>query len=168
MRTNLDLERELKGLLSGPFSEMPIENKITIAFGRRAKRRFGSIKMSRDKKISHITINGIFKNDFIPMEVILATIGHELCHYAHGFCSPLQQKYKHPHQGGVIKKEMKARALLHLYEFEKKWTKENWSKVVASQLPTSPRQSRRRPKSRRGSRQSLGLIDLLRLAIRQQ
>jgi len=167
MRNDSVLEEELKGLLGGPFSDMPIENEIQIRFGRRAKRRFGSIKMSRDKKTSFITINGIFKNDFIPIEIIQATMAHELAHYAHGFCSPLKQKYKHPHQGGVIKKEMKLRGLLHLYEFEKQWTKKNWSTIVASQLPSSPRRQRRPVRRRRAQSQALGLIDLLRLAIRR-
>jgi hypothetical protein len=168
MRDDLDLEKELKGLLSGPFSDMKIANDINIAFGRRAKRRFGSIKMRRDKSVSQITINGVFKNEFIPLEIIQATIGHELCHYAHGFCSPLKQKYKHPHQGGVIKIEMKARGLLHLYMFEKKWTKANWSRIVSEQLPASPRRQHRRVKRRQGSRQLLGLKRLLRSAIRRR
>ncbi|MFT7184420.1 MAG: hypothetical protein ACI9QC_000762 [Oceanicoccus sp.] len=167
MRDNLNLEKELKGLLSSPFSDMEIPNKIEIKFGRKAKRRFGSIKMSRDKTVSFITINGIFKNEFIPLEIIQATIAHELCHYAHGFCSPLPQKYKMPHQGGVIKKEMAARGLIHLYNFEKKWSKENWAKVVSVQLPASPPRRHRRVKRRRESHQSLELKRLLRSAIRQ-
>lgn len=167
MRTNQDLERELQGLLSGPFSDMPLVNVITIRFGQKARRRFGSIKMKPDRKVSQITINGIFKLEEIPMEIIQATIAHELAHYAHGFCSPLPQKYKNPHQGGVIKIEMIARGLLHLYEFEKRWTKLNWSKVVASQLPTSL--LRRHRPARRGpaSHRHLGWIGQLRSTIRR-
>lgn len=167
MRDNFDLEQELKGLLSGPFSAMPMANDIQIAFGRNARRRFGSIKMSRDKSASLITINGIFKNEFIPIEIIQATIAHELAHYAHGFCSPLPQKYKHPHQGGVIKKEMEARGLTHLYIFEKKWTKANWAKVVAEQLPAKPRRRHRPLKRRLVSRRHLELKRLLRSTIQQ-
>lgn len=130
MRDDSFLQRQLDEMLSGPFANVLIKNKLEIKFGRRALRRFGSIKMTRDEKVSLITINGHFRDSKIPEEVILATLAHELCHYAHGFSSPLPKLYKHPHRGGVIKKEMTARGLLKLFEFEKKWTKANWPEIV--------------------------------------
>jgi hypothetical protein len=135
-------------MLSGPFANMQTPNGIQIKFGRKALRRFGSIKMTRDKKVSLITINGHFRDPQIPEEIILATLAHELSHYAHGFCSPLKQKYKYPHQGGVIEKEMRSRGLGHLYDFEKKWTKANWPKILGPsvQKKRTHRSPRRRKK----------------------
>jgi hypothetical protein len=152
MRINDDLQRMLNELLERNFADMPLMNRIEIAFGRRAKRRFGSIKLGRNKKVSFITINGLFKQEIIPEEIIRATIAHELCHYAHGFSSPLPRKYKHPHQGGVIERELRKRDLQMLYDFEKKWTKSHWTEVLKKEFPMQKRahravRRRRRPKS---------------------
>jgi hypothetical protein len=151
MRTDADLQRYLQEFLEGAFSDMPVRNRISIRFGRKAKRRFGSIKMQPDKKESAITINGLFREEWIPEEIILATLAHELCHYAHGFSSPLPKKYKHPHQGGVIEKEMRARGLGHLFVFERKWTKAHWNRIVQANFAAPQRRRRvmrrRRPRS---------------------
>lgn len=132
-------------------------NSIEIAFGRRAKRRFGSIRMDgglrarRENRASRITINGVFRDERIPEEIIRATIAHELCHYAHGFCSPLPQKYKHPHQGSVVHRELKGRGLHHLHEYEKIWSKNNWPKIVAQEFPRVARGRRPVRRSRKAS-----------------
>jgi len=149
MRDDFWLQGVLKSYLDGPFSDMPRENSITIGFGRRTRRRFGSINMSRDKKASHIRINGIFRNEAIPDKIIQATIAHELCHYAHGFCSPLKQKYRHPHSGGVIRREMKKRGLEYLYIYEKTWSRKNWPNVLNFEFPLRARPIRRRPTKRK-------------------
>jgi hypothetical protein len=49
-----------------------------------------------------------------------------MCHYTHGFNSPHSQIYKHPHQGGIIKKEMQKRGLNDVYKYSKHWLKNNW------------------------------------------
>lgn len=151
MRTNKDLKHLLEDLLSGPFKDMPIQNSLTIEFSKRARRRFGSIRMRRDQKVSEIRINGVFRKEEIPVEIIQATIAHELCHYAHGFSSPLPQLYKHPHQGGVIAKELKKRGLDELHQFEKKWVKNIWPKVLTSEFP-APVKRKRSTLRRVGSR----------------
>jgi hypothetical protein len=172
MRDNAFLEEKLKFYLEGAFADVERPNEIKIAFGRKAKRRFGSIKMDRDKKVSRITINGLFRDaELIPEQIICATLVHELSHYAHGFCSPLKQKYKHPHQGGVIKKELVARELVDLYQFEKKWTKANWNEIVKQKFPAPVRRISskrrgvrvRRKVQRRRAPKTLGevLVDLL-------
>jgi len=38
-----------------------------------------------------------------------ATIVHELTHYLHGFSSPIEQKFRTAHAGGVVVKELKKR-----------------------------------------------------------
>jgi hypothetical protein len=161
MRNDDFLRRQLDALLEQNFADMPRPNEIRINFGRRAKRRFGSIKMGKDKRVSQITINGVFRDERIPEQIICATIAHELCHYAHGFCSPLPKKYSHPHQGGVIERELKKRDLHYLSEYEKIWSKNNWPKIVGQEFP--PQRQRRRPAGLRRRRKSFleQVFDLL-------
>lgn len=130
LRTNTWLNEQLQNLLSGAFSDMKTPNTITIKFGQRARRRLGSIRMSRDKKQSRIIINGYLRDPAIPEQIISSVIAHELCHYAHGFCSPLPKKYQNPHAGGIIGREFKKRGLYLLLEFEKQWTKNHWTRIV--------------------------------------
>lgn len=134
------------------FPDVPRKNFVLIKFGRSSRRQLGSIKWSHrntkikgimnrkairetyaaqdDKRITVITITKKFINPEIPEFVVLSTIAHELCHYAHGFSSPLNQVYKTPHQGGVIRKELEARGLGKLYKQGKSWIKENWIKYI--------------------------------------
>lgn len=147
MRDDAFLRRQLDALLQQNFSDMRRPNEIKIRFGRRAKRRFGSIKMGKDRGVSQITINGVFRDESIPQQIIAATIAHELCHYAHGFCSPLPKKYEHPHRGGVIERELKKRDLHYLSEYEKIWSKNNWPKIVQREFSVrlyAPQRQRRR------------------------
>lgn len=150
MRNDTWLQSKLDYFLTDYFSDLELPNDLKIKFGRRAKRRFGSIKMTRDKKVSQITINGVFRDPKIPEDIILATIAHELCHYVHGFSSPLKQKYRHPHRGGVIPRELQKRGLFEFYRFEKTWTKQNWPKILKSSFPKT-RTVRRRIVRRRQS-----------------
>lgn len=140
MRNQVWLEELLQTLIKENFSDMPIANDLKIRFGRSASRRFGSIQMSRDKSTSLIRINGAFKDEKIPEAIIRATIAHELCHYAHGFSSPLPKLYDHPHRGNVIGREFKKRGLMALHDYEKLWTKNNWKNFT----PNRPRQVRAR------------------------
>lgn len=163
MRTQLWLQDQLEQLLKGAFSDMEVMNRLTVQWGRKASRRFGSIKMSRDKKVSEITINGIFRDEAIPEQIVQATLAHELTHYVHGFSSPLPKKYKHPHAGGIIEREFKKRGLSLLSAYEKQWTKNKWPNIVKESFPQRVRRAHRsirlvrRPKgTKRGS-----LIDLL-------
>ena len=149
MRENDFLQERLDVLLKNNFADVERPNEIEIAFGRRAKRRFGSIKMDRPTLLkknpaSIITINGLFRDEKIPAQIIEATIAHELCHYAHGFSSPLPKKYEKPHQGGVIKREMKKRDLVFLYDYEQLWTKQNWVKILGESFPQTRRVRRRK------------------------
>jgi hypothetical protein len=118
------------------FSDVPQNNIVKIRWGRRAKNRLGSIMLDpKDRDISIITLNSLFKDPEIPEFVIKATLVHELCHYAHGFNSPSDQKYQHPHAGGVIKREYAERGLLELYLEQRRWLKFNWRGVVEKKLP---------------------------------
>lgn len=125
------------------FSDVPQENIVRIQFGRKAKNRLGSIRVDpSDREISLIMINGLFRDTVIPENIIRATIFHELSHYAHGFNSPLEQKYRHPHAGGVMRQEFKERGAEELYVEQRKWLKEHWPAFVERNWGLSRRASR--------------------------
>ena len=140
-RDNEWLQEQLAQLWYRHFSDIEQPNDVVIKFGRPAMARLGSIKWGR-KPVAHpdgskqrrsiITMTGYFKDPAIPDEVILAVMAHELSHYAHGFSSPLFQKYNHPHKGGVVDKEIKARGLGEILTFHKKWMKTNWVNYIRS------------------------------------
>ncbi|MBD3280822.1 hypothetical protein GF389_04845 [Candidatus Dojkabacteria bacterium] len=147
MRDNNWLEEKMYDLWEEYFADVPRKNLVIIKFGRNAKRQLGCITWATNKtrgiqkylkandyqdhkKVSVIRITSKFKDEKIPEKVVLGTIAHEMCHYAHGFNSPLKQIYNHPHKGGVIKKEMEKRELGDIYHFSKKWIKANWEKHI--------------------------------------
>lgn len=117
------------------FSDVPQQNDVRIVFGRRAKRRLGSISLDpMDPTISVITMNGLFRSPEVPEFVVVATLVHELTHYAHGFNSPLARAQEHPHAGGVMRREYAERGLLDLYLAQKRWLKTNWPAFIAREL----------------------------------
>lgn len=147
MRDNTWLVEKMYELWEDHFADIPRKNLVIIKFGRNAKRQLGSIKwadkrtrgirqfmkdhdIQDDKRISVITITSKFKDENVPEKIVAATIAHEMCHYAHGFNSPLKQLYNHPHKGGIIRKEFEKRGLSSLHRFSKKWIKENWRKYI--------------------------------------
>ncbi|KKQ66692.1 MAG: hypothetical protein US86_C0004G0010 [Candidatus Daviesbacteria bacterium GW2011_GWA2_38_24] len=106
------------------FTDVTQVNPVFIGFGRFSKFRLGSIRLEKTTKRSYITITGMFKDEAIPVEVVDQTIAHELCHYAHGFSSPKPRLHKYPHEGGIIKKELKRRGLEYLIKAYGKWLRE--------------------------------------------
>ena len=134
------LQQTLDKIWDNYFADVPQENDVRILFGRRARRRLGSISLDpSDRKTSLITMNVLFRSESIPEFVIEATIVHELTHYAHGFNSPLDQAQAHPHAGGVMRREFAERGLLDLYTVQKRWLKDNWQAVLQRELPSKPR-----------------------------
>ena len=81
---------------------------------------------------SEIAVNGLFCNLKIPEYMIDVTIAHELVHYLHGFNSPYEKMYVHPHKGGVVEREMRKRGFGHLIRLEKEFSKRVWPGVYAS------------------------------------
>ncbi len=151
MRDNKYLEQLLYDIWETSFCDIPRLNAVVIKYGKYSRRQLGSIKMIKEKEIldryiekfkidkdnleeysvSLITITKYFSQPLVPEFVIKATIVHELCHYAHGFNSPLKKQFDHPHRGNVIKKEFNKRDLLDIYLQSKKWLKQNWISVVS-------------------------------------
>lgn len=165
MRDDKWLFEKLDEIWDKNFPDVAQDNDVRIVWGRRARNRLGSIKQiphfknqisnklqkSKNQKpfsdchgITVITINALFKDKTIPDYVVCSTIAHELTHYAHGFHSPLEQKYKTPHAGGIIDKEMDERGLEKDRKKAKKWLKENWQNYLIKNFPPSPNQRKRR------------------------
>jgi hypothetical protein len=141
-RDELWLQELLDQTWDNYFADVPQQNDVRIVFGRRAKRRLGSISIDRhDQNVTVITMNGLFRLPEIPDFVIQATLVHELTHYAHGFNSPLQQRQQHPHAGGVMRREFAERGLLDLYLLQKRWLKENWQVIINRELPSTKSRS---------------------------
>lgn len=147
MRDNSYLENLLYTIWEEYFADIPRQNLVLIKFGKHSKRQLGSISLIKDKQsvkryigdrndidiknISVIRITRYFAYPEVPEFLIVSTIAHELCHYAHGFNSPLSRKYSHPHKGGVVTKELKGRGLYSVTKESKVWLKENWRNIVS-------------------------------------
>lgn len=123
------------------FFDVAQKNEVVIKYGRKARYRLGSIGLdTKDHSISVITINPLYQDLEVPEYVVVATIVHEMTHYAHGFNSPHAQKQQHPHSGGVIRKEFAERGLEDMYQKQKKWLKTHWPTIVTKYFP--PQQPR--------------------------
>lgn len=139
------LEDQLATIWYKYFSDVTQENKVVICYGRKAKRRLGAIGLDRKEPTTTIIyINPIYQDESVPEYVVYATIIHEMIHYAHGFHSPHQQKHKHPHSGGVIKKEFAQRGLESLYVKQQKWLKEHWLDILRKYYTDIDSKPRRR------------------------
>ncbi|MBU1119781.1 hypothetical protein KKA50_01105 [Patescibacteria group bacterium] len=150
MRDRKYLENLMYDLWEDNFSDIPRKNLVLIKFGKYSKRQLGSIKLANeytkiksllkknlddydvqdDKRVTVITMTKYFQNEIVPEYVVSATIAHELCHYAHGFSSPLEKRFDKPHQGNVINKELAKRGLLDSQRLADKWLKDNWVSIV--------------------------------------
>jgi hypothetical protein len=120
-------------MLQQHFPDMPQGYPIVICFGNRAKNRFGSISPRNGKSI--IRLNGLFSDSELPLFVLEETLAHELVHYLHGFGSGLPQRYRHPHQGGVVEQELYARGLGETHEKAEAWRKAHWRSFYESRCP---------------------------------
>lgn len=136
MRTNQWLERKFEIMIADNFADMDIKNPIFIKFGRKSKRRLGSIALrdvrGEQEKMSVIVLNGHFRSEDIPEEIILVTIAHELAHYLHGFNSYHDKVHQFPHKGSIVNKELRRRGFSDQLKFQRQWLKDNWLKIVVN------------------------------------
>lgn len=145
MRDDKWLFQKLDEVWDNHFNDIPQDNDVKIIWGKRARGRLGSIKLGisnqgpvtrgKNHPVTIITINSLFKDPVIPEYVVLGTIAHELVHYAHGFNSPLEQRYKTPHAGGIIHKELRDRGLEEVHKLQKKWIRECWRDYIMQNFP---------------------------------
>jgi hypothetical protein len=130
MRDNKWLAKQLDDLHARYFSDIPIENAILVRFGRAARTRFGSIiakpTPGYQRPVTFISINSLFKDEVVPEYVIQATLLHEFVHYTHGFHSPLKQKYRFPHKGGIVNREIKERGAGDILDLQNRWIKQHY------------------------------------------
>lgn len=135
------------------FSDMQRINNIRVIFGRRARRRLGSISIDpKNPDISIIRVNGWFRSVEVPEYIVQSVIVHELCHYAHGFNSGADEKiHRHPHAGGVIRSEFEERGLAELYDAQQQWLKQNWPQFIMKNhaRPLSGKNTKARKSGRR-------------------
>lgn len=128
MRDNKWLADLLHSIHTTYFADVQIENTILVRFGRSSRTRFGSIiaKPARGYRlpVTYITINSLFRDEEVPEYVITGTLIHEFVHYVHGFHSPLQQKYRYPHQGGIVNREIRERGAGEILELQSRWIKQ--------------------------------------------
>jgi hypothetical protein len=160
MRDNAWLKNKLDLLWSQYFSDIKKKNEVVIKFGRKARTRLGSIKLIQNAKVktqkydghpmarlnnnSTITLTGFFQDERVPEYIIDLTIAHELCHYAHGFSSPLPQLSEYPHQGGIVDSELAKRGFGPQLQAQKKWLKTEWIKIVGHSVRRRRVRRRRR------------------------
>ncbi len=108
------------------FADVPLVNRVEIAYCQPWKRRLGLIRLSLDNTISFIGLNALLQLPQIPEYILLTTIAHELTHYAHGFGSPLPRLYKHPHANNVVKHELERRGLGEVLRLCDEWIDSRW------------------------------------------
>jgi hypothetical protein len=134
------------------FNDVPRKNFVITKFGKYAKRQLGCIKYATEKtkvqtllnkykedigvqdvdSISVILLTRYFVNESVPEFLLVSTLSHEICHYAHGFHSPLPKKYKYPHKGNIVEREMVDRGLGEILDNSEAWLKENWLEIIRS------------------------------------
>ncbi len=125
MRNDQWLTTRLDNIWNLLFPEIERKNSVKIYFKGRWKNKFGHIQMLKDKS-TEIVVNSLFKDERVPEGVIDATIAHELVHYMHGFQSPHKRKYKHPHAGGIVTRELKKRGFAHIMAEERDFIQREW------------------------------------------
>jgi len=127
MRDDEFLKKRLDAIWVLLFDDIPKLNNVVIKFKGKSKNKFGHIK--KIGKDTEIVVNELFRFDDVPEYMIDVTIAHEMSHYAHGFNSPLEKKYKHPHKGGVVTKELKSRGFDKMIKKEKIFFRHEWPKI---------------------------------------
>lgn len=133
LRTNDWLSDRLANLWRAYFSDVEKPNDVYVRFGRKSRARLGSICQERSgelKGASIITISGYMRSPEVPEYVVEAVLAHELCHYTHGFHSPLKRLCRYPHQGGIVGIELTKRGLGETMKAEKRWVKANWEALT--------------------------------------
>ncbi len=111
-----------------------VERKdVSIRWKGRWKNKFGHITSKKGR--SEIVINTLFQDSRVPEDILKLTIAHEIIHYMHGFHSHLPKQYNHPHQGGVVDKELIKRGFGYSLRRERDWYKNEWLPLFRELCP---------------------------------
>jgi hypothetical protein len=141
------LSRELGLIWDEYFFDTPRVNGVHIGFYRPWKLRLGLIRLNLLDGDTYIGLNSLLSHHEAPYCVTLVTVAHELVHYCHGFGSPLPQKYKHPHRGGIVTRELVDRGLGRALGEYSDWIEQHWWSFYARRS-AAPRR-RGAPEARR-------------------
>ncbi len=128
IRDNEWLNRRMEVIWQKLMPEIERRNKVKIIFKGKWKNQFAYIKQLDDGS-TLIGVNSLLRYPDVPDFILDTTIAHELVHYMHGFQSPYEQKFKYPHKGDVVNRELKKRGFNFLLSLEKDWLKTHWGKL---------------------------------------
>ncbi|MBI3968021.1 MAG: hypothetical protein HY329_20470 [Chloroflexi bacterium] len=135
-RTDEWLCEKLRAIWRDHFADVPALNPIEISYARPWKCRLGLITLTEKSKTSLIRLNRLLAHPGVPECVNTITIAHELVHYAHGFGSTLPRRYEHPHQGGIVKKELVSRGFAEEHDRYVQWIDDHWFPFYHSLMGT--------------------------------
>ncbi|MDD3083463.1 MAG: hypothetical protein PHP82_00380 [Candidatus ainarchaeum sp.] len=125
------LTKKAAELIRENFSEKGITNLLVIKVGKKCKRKLGHIKAIKNCEYgSLIEINPMLFDLDVPEFVLDYVIMHELTHYFQGFGSNHEKKFKYPHKGKIVEKELTKKGWKEIQEKSDKWLKENWAKIL--------------------------------------
>jgi hypothetical protein len=108
------------------FEDVERVTPVSIRYVRPWKRRLAVIYLTDQERRTFIGVNRLLSDHRVPYPVFLVTIAHELAHYTHGFGSHHPRRYRHPHRGNVVQRELTRRGLGAELRFYTEWTNEAW------------------------------------------
>ena len=121
------LEAVLRNIWDRHFADVPVANSVGITYCQASKTRLGWIALSESGRYTSVGINRLLRFPEAPEAVCVITIAHELVHYAHGFGSPLLQRYRDPHAGGIVERELVQRGLGRVLDTHQYWSQHSWN-----------------------------------------
>jgi hypothetical protein len=138
VRTDQWLREALDDVWARHFADTPHVNRVQVSFAGPWKSRLGLITMAENQLTTYIQINSLLRYPEVPGFVLTITVAHEMVHYVHGFGSPLPQRFKHPHRGGIVKRELVRRGLAEEYDRYDEWVYSHWYDFYERQSGLAP------------------------------
>lgn len=144
------LTDQLEHIWATWFADVNRVTPVTIRYVRPWKRRLAVIYLTENDRRSFIGVNRLLRDPRVPYPVVQVTLAHELAHYAHGFGSHHPRRYRHPHRGNVIQRELTRRGLGAELCFYTEWTNDSWFDLL-DQLARESREGVAGPRRERDS-----------------
>ncbi len=134
------------------FADVPQVNEVEIGWLRPWKTRLGLITLRHPSDITFIGLNSLLRHPDVPEVLLTVTVAHELVHYSHGFGSPLPRRYRHPHLGGVVERDLEQRGFGAMVLEYDRWIEAHWWDLYAAEVGRFRAITRHRPAfSRQGT-----------------
>ena len=131
-----DLTAYLRWIWQTYFADSLCINNLSIEYCYPWKTRLGLIRLSLDATLTFIGINTLLQMQQVPEYVLITTIAHEIAHYIHGFGSPLEPRYRHPHANRVVERELEQRGLDEYLRCCNEWIDKYWYSFYDMQRAT--------------------------------